>query len=111
MCDHPRGDKGRSSARPQLRSAGTAICCHVGPLLPLASFTFPSDPITRQIREHATRWHEPARIVQVTEIPRTKRGKIVELALRDVVHGRVKNKEALATPEALEQFRDREELI
>jgi acetoacetyl-CoA synthetase len=49
--------------------------------------------------------------VQVTEIPRTKSGKIVELAVRDVVHGRpVNNKEALANPEALEQFRDRVEL-
>ena len=46
-----------------------------------------------------------------TDIPRTKSGKIVELAVRNVVHGReVKNLEALANPEALEQFRDREEL-
>ena len=53
----------------------------------------------------------PARIVQVAEIPRTKSGKIVELAVRDVVHGReVRNREALANPEALEQFRDRVEL-
>ena len=55
--------------------------------------------------------HVPARIVQVTEIPRTKSGKIVELAVRDVVHGRdVKNREALANPEALDQFRNRVEL-
>jgi acetoacetyl-CoA synthetase len=47
----------------------------------------------------------------VTDIPRTKSGKIVELAVRDVVHGRpVRNSEALANPEALEQFRDRPEL-
>ena len=53
----------------------------------------------------------PAKIVQVADIPRTKSGKIVELAVRDVVHGRdVKNIEALANPEALEQFRDRAEL-
>ena len=53
----------------------------------------------------------PARIVQVTDIPRTKSGKLVELAVRDVVHGReVRNREALANPEALEQFRDRPEL-
>ena len=46
-----------------------------------------------------------------TDIPRTKSGKIVELAVRDVVHGEpVKNAEALANPEALEQYRDREEL-
>jgi acetoacetyl-CoA synthetase len=49
--------------------------------------------------------------VQVTDIPRTKSGKIVELAVRNVVHGEpVKNVEALANPEALEQFRDRAEL-
>jgi len=49
--------------------------------------------------------------VQVGDIPRTKSGKIVELAVRNVVHGRdVKNIEALANPEALDQYRDREEL-
>jgi acetoacetyl-CoA synthetase len=69
------------------------------------------DRIKRQIRENTTPRHVPARIVQVQEIPRTKSGKIVELAVRDVVHGRgVKNLEALANPEALEQFRDRPEL-
>jgi acetoacetyl-CoA synthetase len=47
----------------------------------------------------------------VTDIPRTISGKVVELAVRDVVHGRpVKNTDALANPEALEQFRDRPEL-
>jgi acetoacetyl-CoA synthetase len=67
--------------------------------------------IRRQIRANATPRHVPARIVQVTDIPRTRSGKIVELAVRDVVHGRtVNNKEALANPEALEQFRDRAEL-
>src|SRR4051812_20119926 len=69
------------------------------------------DRIRRHIRENTTPRHVPARIVQVTEIPRTKSGKIVELAVRDVVHGRpVKNREALANPEALEQFRNRAEL-
>ena len=53
----------------------------------------------------------PAKVVQVTDIPRTKSNKIVELAVRNVVHGRpVKNVDALANPEALEQFRDRVEL-
>jgi acetoacetyl-CoA synthetase len=47
----------------------------------------------------------------VTDIPRTKSGKIVELAVRNVVHGNaVRNIDALANPEALEQFRDRIEL-
>jgi acetoacetyl-CoA synthetase len=69
------------------------------------------DRIRRQVRERTTPRHVPARIVQVSEIPRTKSGKIVELAVREVVHGReVKNKEALANPEALEQFRNRREL-
>ena len=62
--------------------------------------------IRRRIRENSSPRHVPARIVQVTDIPRTKSGKIVELAVRDVVHGReVRNREALANPEALDQFR------
>jgi acetoacetyl-CoA synthetase len=53
----------------------------------------------------------PAKIIAVADIPRTKSGKIVELAVREVVHGRpVKNKEALANPEALELFAGIEEL-
>jgi acetoacetyl-CoA synthetase len=67
--------------------------------------------IRLRIRSHASPRHVPARIVQIKEVPRTKSGKIVELAVRDVVHGRdVKNKEALANPDALEQFRNRREL-
>jgi acetoacetyl-CoA synthetase len=74
-----------------------------------------SDPlvnkIKKKIRENTTPRHVPAKIVQVHDIPRTKSGKIVELAVREVVHGRpVKNLEALANPEALEQFRNRPEL-
>jgi acetoacetyl-CoA synthetase len=69
------------------------------------------DRIRKQIRGNTSPRHVPERIVQVTEIPRTKSGKIVELAVRDVVHGRdVKNREALANPEALDQFRNRVEL-
>jgi acetoacetyl-CoA synthetase len=67
--------------------------------------------IRTQIRDNTTPRHVPARIVQVGDIPRTKSGKIVELAVRNVVHGRpVKNVEALANPEALELYRDRAEL-
>jgi len=63
--------------------------------------------IRDQIRRNTTPRHVPARIVQVADIPRTKSGKITELAVRDVVHGRaVKNKEALANPEALDLYRD-----
>ena len=70
-----------------------------------------ADRIKATIRANTTPRHVPAKIVQVTDIPRTKSNKIVELAVRDVVHGRdVKNREALMNPEALEQYRDREEL-
>ncbi|WP_026060567.1 acetoacetate--CoA ligase [Pseudaminobacter salicylatoxidans] len=63
--------------------------------------------IRTKIRTGASPRHVPARIVAVNDIPRTKSGKITELAVRDVVHGRqVKNKEALANPEALDLFRD-----
>ena len=67
--------------------------------------------IKQQIRSGASPRHVPAKVVQVADIPRTKSGKITELAVREVVHGRkVKNKEALANPEALELYRDLAEL-
>ena len=67
--------------------------------------------IKKTIREGASPRHVPARILAVPDIPRTRSGKIVELAVRDVVHGRaIKNQEALANPEALEHYRDRPEL-
>ena len=67
--------------------------------------------IKRRIRENTTPRHVPAKILQVEDIPRTKSGKIVELAVRDVVHGReVSNLEALANPGALAYFRNRPEL-
>jgi acetoacetyl-CoA synthetase len=67
--------------------------------------------IRRRIREGCTPRHVPAKVLEVADIPRTKSGKIVELAVRDVVHGReVKNKEALANPEALEFYAGRVEL-
>ncbi|EUC00241.1 acetoacetyl-CoA synthase [Rhizobium sp. CF080] len=61
--------------------------------------------IKARIRTGASPRHVPAKVIQVADIPRTKSGKIVELAVRDVVHGRaVKNKETLANPEALDLF-------
>jgi acetoacetyl-CoA synthetase len=67
--------------------------------------------IKKRVRENTTPRHVPDKILQVQDIPRTKSGKIVELAVRDVVHGReVKNLEALANPEALGHFRNRPEL-
>lgn len=63
--------------------------------------------IKQQIKVGASPRHVPAKIVQVADIPRTRSGKITELAVRDMVHGRpVKNTEALANPEALELYRD-----
>jgi acetoacetyl-CoA synthetase len=63
------------------------------------------------IRQNATPRHVPGKIIQVPEIPRTLSGKIVELAVREVVHGRpVNNVDALANPEALEYFADLDSL-
>jgi acetoacetyl-CoA synthetase len=71
-----------------------------------------AEKIRRRIRENATPRHVPAKVLQVGDIPRTKSNKIVELAVRSIVHGQpVKNLEALANPEALEHFRDRPELL
>ncbi|MEM7053763.1 MAG: acetoacetate--CoA ligase, partial [Pseudomonadota bacterium] len=62
--------------------------------------------IRSMIRRNATPRHVPSRILQVTDLPRTVSGKITELAVRDVIHGRpVKNTSALANPEALLQFK------
>ena len=67
--------------------------------------------IRTRIRDGASPRHVPARIVAVDDIPRTKSGKITELAVRDIVHGRtVKNVEALANPEALGLYQDIPEL-
>ena len=67
--------------------------------------------IRQRIRANTTPRHVPARIIQVADIPRTRSGKIVELAVRDVVAGRpVRNREALANPEALELFANLPEL-
>ena len=67
--------------------------------------------IRDRIRRGASPRHVPARVVAVDDIPRTRSGKLTELAVRDVVCGRpVNNTEAIANPDALEQFRDRPEL-
>jgi len=69
------------------------------------------DRIRRQIREGASPHHVPKVIIQVADIPRTISGKITELAVREVIHGRpVKNTDALANPQALELFRGLKEL-
>ena len=67
--------------------------------------------IKARIREQCTPRHVPAKVIQVADIPRTKSGKITELAVRDAIHGRdVKNTEALANAEALALYRDLEAL-
>ena len=67
--------------------------------------------IKSQIRSSTTPRHVPAKIIEVSDIPRTKSGKIVELAVRKVVHGQaIDNAEALMNPEALELYRDVPEL-
>ena len=69
------------------------------------------DKIRAQIRANASPHHVPKKIIQVADIPRTISGKITELAVRDVVHGRpVRNADALANPQALELFRNLPEL-
>jgi acetoacetyl-CoA synthetase len=69
------------------------------------------DRIRRRIRDHTSPHHVPRKILQVPDIPRTISGKITELAVRDVIHGReVRNVDALANPGALRWFADREEL-
>jgi acetoacetyl-CoA synthetase len=69
------------------------------------------DRIRHKIRSGASPRHVPAKIIQIADIPRTKSGKITELAVRDVVHGRpVKNTEALANPEALKLYEGLAEL-
>lgn len=69
------------------------------------------DKIKKAIHDNASPHHVPAKIIQVADIPRTVSGKIVELAVREVIHGRpVKNIDALANPEALEYFKNLDEL-
>ncbi|MEM8661798.1 MAG: acetoacetate--CoA ligase, partial [Pseudomonadota bacterium] len=67
--------------------------------------------IKQTIRSNTTPRHVPAKVLQVPDIPRTMSGKIVEIAVRDTIHGRdVSNLASLANPEALDYFKNREEL-
>lgn len=69
------------------------------------------EKIKKQIKIGASPRHVPAKIIQIDDIPRTKSGKITEIAVRDVIHGRkIKNIEALANPESLELYRDLPEI-
>jgi len=67
--------------------------------------------ICRTIRQNTTPRHVPAKILAVTEIPKTISGKIVEIAVRDVIHGKtVANTDALANPDALDLYKNLPEL-
>ena len=69
------------------------------------------DRIRQRIRQYASPRHMPAKIIQVSDIPRTMSGKIAELAVRNVIHGEpVKNTSALDNPEALALYKDLEDL-
>jgi acetoacetyl-CoA synthetase len=64
-----------------------------------------------QIRKNASPRHVPSKVIVVNDIPRTKSGKIVELAVKNIIEGNdIKNKEALANPETLKQFKNLKEL-
>jgi len=70
------------------------------------------EKIKRQIHENTTHQHVPAKVIQVSDIPRTKTGKITELAVRDTVHGvDVGNLDALANPDALAEYQNLSELL
>ena len=65
----------------------------------------------KQIRYNASPRHVPAKIIQVIDIPRTKNGKIVELAVKNIIEGNpIKNKEALADPKILDEYKNIKEL-
>ena len=65
----------------------------------------------KQIRYNASPRHVPAKIIQVTDIPRTKNGKIVELAVKNIIEGNpIKNKEALADTKILDEYKNINEL-
>ena len=67
--------------------------------------------LKRQIRKNASPRHVPDKVVAVNDIPRTKNGKIVELAVKNIIEGNeIKNIEALANPEVLNQYKNLKEL-
>ncbi|MCP5364200.1 MAG: acetoacetate--CoA ligase [Hyphomicrobiales bacterium] len=71
-----------------------------------------TDRIRRRIRDACSPRHVPAKVLQVSDIPRTRSGKITELAVREAIHNRpIKNVEALANPDAIDQYRNRPELL
>ena len=69
------------------------------------------ESLKKTIRAEASPRHVPAKIIQVSDIPRTKNGKIVELAVKNIIEGnKIKNIEALANPNVLKQFKNLKQL-
>ena len=69
------------------------------------------DQIKKQIRQKASPRHAPSKVISISDIPRTKNGKIVELAVKNIIEGNeIKNKEALANPDVLNEFKNLKEL-
>ena len=67
--------------------------------------------IKSEIRKNASPRHVPSKVIKVRDIPRTKSGKIVELAVKNIIEGNnIKNKEALANPKVLKQFKNLKDL-
>ena len=70
-----------------------------------------ADRIKKQIRKNASPRHVPSKIIKVRDIPRTKNGKIVELAVKNIIEGNeIKNMQALANPEILNEYKNLNEL-
>ena len=69
------------------------------------------DKVKKQIRQKASPRHVPSKVISISDIPRTKNGKIVELAVKNIIEGNeIKNKEALANPEVLKEYTNIKEL-
>ena len=69
------------------------------------------DKIKKQIRKNASPRHVPSKIIKVRDIPRTKNGKIVELAIKNIIEGnKINNIEAIANPEILKEYKNLDEL-
>jgi len=69
------------------------------------------DKVKKQIRYKASPRHVPAKVISVSDIPRTKNGKIVELAVKNTIEGnKIKNIQALANPEILKKYKNLKEL-
>ena len=70
------------------------------------------DEIRQTLKRNASPRHVPAKIIKVTDIPRTRSGKITEIVVKDLIHKRpISNKEAISNPEIIEEFKSKAELL